>query len=268
MKQLWILALLFCTFACKQNQELIIIHTNDTHAHYEPLHSGNELGRGGLIERAAFIDSVRAAVGENNVLLLHAGDFSQGTTYFSELKGQFEACAINALRYDCVVLGNHEFDNGIDDLASRLASFESTKVVSSNIEVSGLSIEPYVKPYAVFERAGKKIGVIGIEPNLAAAVSAAVSSQIKQLDNVEVVNKWAAYLRNDLHCNLVILLSHAGFEDDMQLVPNICGVDVIIGGHSHTDFTEPFIGIDAEAKRVPIVSDGRWGTKMGLLKIR
>ena len=100
--------------ACQRSPRLIILHTNDTHSHFEPLRGGEQAGKCGVIERAAFIDSIRTVYGEDKVLLLDAGDFSQGTSYFSELNGQLEPRIINDMRYDCVTLGNHEFDNDID----------------------------------------------------------------------------------------------------------------------------------------------------------
>ena len=100
---------------------LVILHTNDTHSHFEPMRDEEYAGMGGIIERAAYLDSVRKVEGPENVLLLHAGDFSQGTTYFSELGGNLEIQALNVMGYDVVTLGNHEFDNGLEDLGRRLS---------------------------------------------------------------------------------------------------------------------------------------------------
>ena len=109
--------------ACNQQPKLVILHTNDTHSHFEPLRGGADDGHGGAIERAAFVDSVRAAVGPERLLLLHAGDFSQGSPYFTELNGAMEPMVINDIAYDCTTLGNHEFDNDIEALTARIKSF-------------------------------------------------------------------------------------------------------------------------------------------------
>lgn len=260
-----LLSVLACS--CSNEPRLVILHTNDTHSHFEPVRSGSDAGRGGVIERAAFVDSVRNAVGEDRVLLLHAGDFSQGTSYFSELGGQLEPRMINALRYDCVTLGNHEFDNGIEDLTGRLAQLKNTCVVSANIDVSQFSLAEYVKPYAVIRKAGMKIGIIGLETNLSANVSATISSRIPQLDDVEVTNKWADYLRNTEKCDLVILLSHIGYEEDQQLVPQTRNLDIVIGGHSHT-FVDGLVYVkDLDGREVPVITDGCFGLEMGEIKI-
>lgn len=259
------LALALC--ACRNEPRLVIIHTNDTHSHFEPIRSGTDAGRGGVIERAAFIDSVRNAVGEDKVLLLHAGDFCQGTSYFSELGGELEPRIINALGYDCVTLGNHEFDNGIEALEKLLSEFTDTKVVCSNIDVSQFKLADYVKPYVILEKAGLKIGIIGLESNLAANVSSVTSSRIPQLDDVEVTNKWAGYLHDTEKCDLIILLSHAGYSEDQKIVPQTRYLDIVIGGHSHT-FVDDFLYVkDLDGRKVPIITDGCFGVEMGEIKL-
>ena len=87
-------------------QDLTILHFNDTHSHIDPQRSGELQGRGGVIEQAAYIDQVRAEEGRRNVLLVHAGDFGQGTSYFTELGGNIEIDVMNALGFDVVTLGN------------------------------------------------------------------------------------------------------------------------------------------------------------------
>lgn len=267
MRRFFVLALLAAVLpvlgSCERRPRLVILHTNDTHSHFEPIRSGADAGKGGAIERAAFIDSVRNAVGEDKVLLLHAGDFSQGTSYFSELGGQLEPRVINDMRYDCVTLGNHEFDNGIEDLAGRLARLEGTKVVSANIDVSQFELGKYVQPYAIIEKAGLRIGIIGLETNLSANVSATISSRIPQLDNVEVTNKWASYLHDSEKCDLIILLSHIGYDEDRKLVPLTRHIDLVVGGHSHT-FVDGFVYVeDLDGRKVPIITDGCFGLDMG-----
>lgn len=260
------IALVLCSCASTKPR-LVIIHANDTHSHYEPIRSGEDAGLGGLIERAAFVDSVRNAVGEDKVLLLHAGDFSQGSIYFSELRGEFEPLIINDLRYDCVTLGNHEFDNGLENLVERLSGLKNTEIVSSNIDIAHLELAKYVKPYTVIERGGMKIGIIGLAPNLRANVSASVSSRFEQLDNVEVCLKWADFLRNEKKVDMIILLSHLGMDEDMELIPNTENIDLVIGGHSHTQLEEMVYVADKNSQQVPIVTDWCWGMEMGLVKI-
>lgn len=252
---------------CACQPRLIIIHTNDTHSHFEPVRGGDYDGLGGVVERAAFIDSVRAAEGEDRVLLLHAGDFSQGSSYFSELKGNMEPRIINDLRYDCVTLGNHEFDNDIEELCRRLKMLEGTKVVCANLDLSPFELGEYVKPYAIFERGGMKVGIIGMEADISTSVSNTVSSRIPIFDNIEVVNKWESYLHDTEKCDLIILLSHLGYSEDQMLVPQTKWIDLIVGGHSHT-FVDDIVYVrNSRGRKVAVITDGRWALEMGEIKV-
>lgn len=266
MKRMITAVLALAALCSCQQPRLVILHTNDTHSHFEAIRGGEDDGRGGVIERAAFVDSVRNAMGEGRVLLLHAGDFNQGSSYFSELGGSLEVETVNAFRYDCITLGNHELDNGIEDLCERVKRI-NCPVVCANIDWSPFELGKYIQPYAVIERGGMKIGIIGLETDLSVNVSKTTSSRLRQLDDTEVVNKWSAYLRNEEKCDLVILLSHIGFVEDQELVPTLHGVDFVIGGHSHTKIDKPAVVRDADRKKVPVVQDGGWGLEMGMLTV-
>lgn len=261
----YIAAALLTVLSCSRTPSLVILHTNDTHSHLEPIRSGDHCGEGGIIERAAFVDSVRAAVGESKVLLLHAGDFSQGSSYFTEYGGYLEIDLINALRYDCVTLGNHEFDNGIEALADRLKKLECP-VVCANLDLSPFELGQYVKPYAILEKGGKKIGIIGLETNLSTNVSKTISARISQLDAAEVTNRYAAELKAQ-KCDLVILLSHLGYNEDQDLVTKVRNIDLVVGGHSHTFVDEMKYVRDLDRKKVPVVTDGCFGLEMGEVRI-
>lgn len=267
MKKL-ILALAAAAVLCSCQPRLVILHLNDTHSHLEPVRGGKYDGHAGVIERAALIDSVRTARGENRVLLVHAGDFVQGTSYYTELEGEVEIKVINDLRYDVITLGNHEFDNGIEHLCSMLKRLESTQVICANLDLSPFELGEYVKPYAIVEKAGMKIGLIGLESYLLTNVSRAISSRIRQLDNVESTNKWAAYLHDEEKCDLIILLSHLGYDRDHELVPQTHYLDLVIGGHSHTFVDDLDYVLDADNKKIPIITDGSWGYEVGELYIR
>lgn len=264
-----LLAALVCQPALGQKR-LTILHVNDTHSHLEPERSGDLKGMGGIIERAAYRDSVVKADGKKNVLLLHAGDFSQGTSYFSVLNGDIEIDLINALQYDCVTLGNHEFDNGITELARRLSSI-NCPVVCANYDFSKTELGPYVKPYAIVKKAGMKIGIIGLAPDLTRLVSKATSTVLQAYDNADAVNKWAAWLKSEQGCDIVIALTHIGFTGetyiDPQLVRNSRNVDIVVGGHSHTALKEPYYETNLDGVRVPIVQDDSWGLTVGNMKV-
>ena len=250
-------------------QELVILHTNDTHSHIDPVKSGPEAGLGGVIERAAYIDSVRSAVGRRNLLLVDAGDFSQGTSYFTILKGDIEVELLNEMGYDAVTLGNHEFDNGPEDLVRRL-KMAKFRVVCANYDLSGSGLDRYVKPYTIVRRAGKKIGIIGLLVDVTKVVDRSVAEKLRYLDPVAVTNRYSGLLK-EKGCDLVIVLSHLGMEKsdftDIQLARSCRNVDLIIGGHSHTFLEEPVCVEDADGNDVMIVTDGCWGLYVGKLEL-
>lgn len=254
-------------------QSLVIVHANDTHSHIEPLRigSGPEEGMGGVIERAAFVDSVRRADGKGKVLLLHAGDFSQGTSYFTVMKGDLEIDLINAMGYDAVALGNHEFDNGIEELTRRLKKVKCP-VLCANYDFSPFELGKYVRPYAIVRRGGLKIGIIGLLTDISRVVSSEIADRIPSLDAVEVTNMYARILKEKEHCDLVVALTHIGFDEgegisDLNLVAGTRNVDVVVGGHSHTFLKKAVMKKNTDGKIVPIVQDGCWGLYEGVLKV-
>ena len=253
------------------SQDLVILHVNDTHSHEEPLRDGGaQGGMGGVIERAAYVDSVRTAVGKKNVLLLHAGDYSQGTSYFTELGGDIEIDLINAMKYDVVTLGNHEFDNGIDELARRLGNLKCP-VVCANYDFSELVLGKYVKPYVIVRKGGMKIGVIGLLTDVTRVVQRSIADKMKRFDDIEVANKWADYLKNEEHCDMVIALTHIGFDsvgmNDPALVAGTRNIDLVVGGHSHTFLTDAEYRNNLDGRPVPIVQDGCWGLFVGQVDV-
>jgi len=252
-------------------QDLTVLHLNDTHSHIDPERSGKNMGRGGVIEQAAYIDSVRTADGAANVLLLHAGDFSQGTSYFTELSGDIEIDVLNAMGFDAVCLGNHEFDNGLDELARRLNNLD-VPVVCANYDFSSTPLNGLVEPYVVVEKAGRRIGIIGLLTDLSLVVDAAIAEKLKYEHPAEVAVPWAKYLRDVEHCDLVVCLTHLGYEGedytDRELAAVSRDIDIIVGGHSHTRLDDFQTVTNLDGKDVVIVTDWKWGLNIGNLKVR
>lgn len=258
-----VFAALLLNAASVSAQKLVILHTNDTHSHLD----ASREGQGGVIERAAYIDGVRKEFGRKNVLLLHGGDFNQGTSYFTLLGGDLEVSLVNALKYDCITLGNHEFDNGIEDLARR-ADVIDCPIVCANYDFTPFPIlRDKVKPYAILKKSGMKIGIIGVLCDLSSVVSRATSDRIPHLDDVKAVDLWADYLKNVKKCDLVIVLSHMGFEEDMDIASKTSNVDIFVGGHSHTDLNDLVYVTNAAGEQVPVTQDGQWGLAMGRVEI-
>ena len=252
---------------------LTILHTNDTHSQIEPIRSGEDAGMGGVVERAAFVDSVRRANGASNVLLVDAGDFSQGTPYFTLFKGKVEVDVMNSMKYDIATIGNHEWDNGVEQLDSRLKKAEF-KAVLCNYKIDSKSLSSKIKPYAIVRRGGLKIGLVGVLTDVSSAVSAEMTRNIHYIDPVEPVNKWAGFLKNEKKCDYIIVISHCGYSSkigepvgDVQMAPSLHNVDIIIGGHTHTNLLEPTWVKDADGKPIMIVTDYHKGVYVGEIKL-
>ena len=251
---------------------ITILHVNDTHSQLEPVRSGEYAGMAGVLERAAYIDSVRVADGRDNVLVLHAGDSWQGSAYFTEFDGTFEVQALNAIGYDAVTLGNHEFDNGLEELGEKLSSLECPIVVC-NYDFSPFEIGKYVKPYVIVEKAGKKIGIIGVLCKLKDMVAGDIADRVPEFDMIPTVQKYVDQIRKE--CDLVIALTHIGYTEhnpgditDPQLVAATRGIDIVVGGHSHTFMEKPDMVKNLDGKPVPIVQTGWMGAYMGEFKVR
>ena len=160
MKRMFlIMAIAVSMMACRQ-ERLTILHTNDTHSCIEPERDGGA----GVLNRALLLEHLRDSIGADNVLLFDCGDFSQGSLYYNAFKGAAEIELMNAMGYDACAIGNHEFDFGMDNMA-RIFSMAEFPVVCANYDFAGTVCEGIVKPWAIIERAGMRIGVFGLSPD-------------------------------------------------------------------------------------------------------
>ncbi len=222
-----------------QDRELVILHTNDTHSQIEPYTYKADTNVGGYLRREALVREVRQQ--HPNVLLVDAGDFSQGTPYFNFYKGYVELHLMNEMGYDAVTLGNHEFDNGCAALAKRLKKARFA-TVCANYDFKNKALAKVVKPYVIVERGGCKIGIFGLTVDVSALVSPETAKDLVYHDPVEPARKIVAELRRQ-GCDLIVCLSHLGVEEhamnDFKLAEQVDGIDVIVGGHSHKEFAQP-----------------------------
>ena len=275
MKKIFLSIIAFAAVTTLAAQDLTILHLNDTHSHIEPEKLGDINGHGGIIEQAIYISEVRQEMGKKNVLLLHAGDFSQGTSYFTELKGQIEIDNLNAMGYDAVTLGNHEFDNGMEVLAGRLKQL-NCPVVCANYDFSATPLADVVKPYTIVKRAGKKIGIIGVLTDVSTVVDKSLNKGLEFQNPIPIVQKYVDDLRNEKGCDLIICLTHLGDKGskskgaliDQDLVAGTTGVDIVVGGHAHTELDEMEVWKNADGEDVVYVTDGGWGLEVGRLDVK
>ncbi len=265
-KMIFALCAFFAAFTMDA-QVLNIIHTNDTHSHIDPQRSGKYKGMGGVIERAAYIDELRSEAGKRNVLLLSAWDFSQGTSYFPELGGNIEIDVLNSMKYDAVCIGNHEFDNGIDELARRLKNLKAP-ALCANYDFSATSLKGLTKPYVIVRKAGKKIAIIGLLADVSDVVDSKIAKALTYQEPAPVVNELAEFLKNKKKCDYIICVSHLGYVEDKELASKINNVDLIVGGHSHTLLNNYKTVEDIDGDDVVIVQDWHFGIDVGHLKVK
>lgn len=272
---LWGLALACMgPLAAQQTRELNILQTSDTHSRIEPVSpkaANADAGMGGAARRAALVAQYRAV--HPDVLLFDCGDISQGTPYYNLFKGELEIKMMNLMKYDAMAIGNHEFDFGMENMARlfRLADFP---VVCANYDVTGTVLEGLVKPYIVLEREGVRIGVFGLSPQLEGLVQAASCQGVVYKEPIGVAREMVKTLREDEHCDVVICLSHLGMlgekseiPGDERLVAGTSGIDLVLGGHSHTFMEHPALLKNAEGRDVPVMHSGRNGVFVGELKL-
>ena len=275
MKKIILSIIAFAAVTTQAAQDLTILHLNDTHSHIEPERLGEINGHGGIIEQAIYISEVREEMGKKNVLLLHAGDFSQGTSYFTELKGQIEIDNLNVMGYDAVTLGNHEFDNGMEVLAGRLKQLKCP-VVCANYDFSATPLAGLVQPYAIVKKAGKKIGIIGILTDISTVVDKSLNQGLEYKNPIPIVQEYADCLKDEKGCDLVICLTHLGdkrsktkgAQIDQDLVSGTTGVDIVIGGHAHSKIEEMQVWKNAAGEDVVYVTDSLWGLEVGRLDVK
>ncbi len=229
------------TYAQKQ---LTILHTSDTHSCILPLNKNLAdtlfAGRAGFIRRINMLKEERKK--DPNLLLFDSGDFSQGSPYYTLFKGDV-----------------------------RLFKKANFPIICSNYDFRGTPLEGLVKPYIVLKRKGIRIGVFALDPQLEGLVATANYGPIKYLNPVTVANDMVKILRGKEKCDLVICISHLGWEDkgmgDQMMIAGSRGIDVVLGGHSHSFFKELRYVKDLDGREVPVDHEGKNAIFVGKLML-
>ena len=242
--------------------KLTVLHTNDIHCHIDPFPESDAeyAGRGGIVRFASLVAKCRA---ENpNFLLLDAGDMFQGTPYFNYFKGDLMIKIMSKIGYDAGTIGNHEFDNGLADIASAF-QYAKFPIVSSNYDFTDTILSGMVKTYHILKRGGIKIGIYGLGIELDGLVGKLNYGNTRYLDPMETALKMERLLKIDHSCDLVICLSHLGFSyehnkiSDSSLAPQTKYTDLIVGGHTHSFLEKPLVLRNADGKQV-LVNQAGW----------
>ena len=249
-------------------KHITILHTNDVHSHLEAFSSNHSKypNRGGAARRYAYINMVKK---ENpNTLVLDAGDAFQGTPYFNYYGGELEYKLMSKMGYHASTIGNHEFDNGIENIAAQL-EHANFKLLNSNYNLKNTILDGMVKPYEIYELDGIKIGVFGLGIELDGLVSKKLYKETQYNDPVEVTKSIVRTLKDEKQCDLVICLSHLGYNYsgqkicDLKLAQQTRNIDLIIGGHTHTFLEKPTRIENLDFKTVLVNQVGWAGLNMG-----
>ncbi|ORY02709.1 Metallo-dependent phosphatase [Basidiobolus meristosporus CBS 931.73] len=265
-----------------QHSHITILHTNDLHAHYQEINiDGKDCTEtertangclGGIGRLASMVKQWREKVPD--LLLLDAGDQFQGSIFYNVFKGDLVARVMNELRYDLMVLGNHEFDDGPEALADFIEKVNFPVICANCVAEKSPRLNALLKPYHIFP--SQHLAVIGYVKNVTGSISNA-GPTMAFTDPISTVQKYVNYLRNELGIQRVIALSHNGYVDDLYLASNIRGLDAIVGGHSHTYLTSdkhdqnfkyakgayPTIVKDLDDHDVYVVQAWAWGRYLG-----
>ncbi|SNS64793.1 5'-nucleotidase [Belliella buryatensis] len=244
-----------------KSSRLCILHTNDMHSRIDPFPNdgSRNAGQGGMTKLASLIKKIRNE--EDNILLLDSGDFFQGTPYFNVYGGELELKLMSEMGYDASTLGNHEFDNGLEGIANQLehAKFE---ILSSNYDFRETILKGAFKPYKVYNKSGLKIGVFALGIKLEGLVGAKNYGNTKYLDPAGKAQEMIQELKKK-KCDLIICLSHLGYSSDVRLAEQISGINLILGGHSHTFLDEPNLLKNAEGHQTIINQVGTAALRLG-----
>lgn len=254
-------------------RRFVVLHTNDwqsrllgygPNSEYSPNSLNDDLTVGGVARLATLLHERRASLGEVPLLTLDAGDFSMGTLFHTVAREEGgELRLLGALGYDATTLGNHEFDFRPSGLAQMIAAAEragdapNVPILASNIRFSAQSADDdalealqragRIQPYRIVEKGGLRFGLFGLMGRDAVEVSP-LMAPVTFADPLAAARDMVRLLREQERVDVVILLSHMGVSaqpdgswrgEDVELVEQVPGIDLVIGAHSHSLLREP-----------------------------
>ncbi|MEY3237793.1 MAG: hypothetical protein RI883_1894 [Bacteroidota bacterium] len=261
------------TFAQNEKRKvpkLTILHTNDTHSNIDPFPSNHAKfpNMGGVSKRFELIQKIREE--EEHVLVLDAGDIFQGTPYFNKFGGVLEMKLMTAMGYDAATMGNHDFDGGMDGFlkAQKYADFP---FLCANYDFSNTILKDQTQSNLIIKKGKIKVGIFGIGLELNGLVPKDKYGETIYLDPIETANQQAAILKKK-GCDLIICLSHLGFEydtdkiSDRVLAKKTKNIHLILGGHTHTFLEKPIEEKNLDNQIVLINQVGWGGVQLGRLE--
>lgn len=256
----------------KKLKKLTVLYTNDQHSRIEPFPANDPkyAGQGGFAKRATLIEKIRKE--EEHVLLLDAGDIFQGTPYFNYYHGELEYKLMSEMGYDATTLGNHDFDLGIENIVQQMPHAKFS-FVNCNYDFKDTALQGKILPYKVIKKGGLTIGILGLGIELEGLVPKHLFNGIQYKNPAECANTTAAHLKQNLHCDYIICLSHLGYKYDYNKVSDVTTaaltkyIDLFIGGHTHTFLDQAVSVKNSEGNEVLITQVGWAGIWLGRMDI-
>ncbi|CDN55331.1 5'-nucleotidase, ecto (CD73) [Neorhizobium galegae bv. officinalis bv. officinalis str. HAMBI 1141] len=266
--------------------ELNILHINDFHSRLESINatdstcSAEDEGKGvcfgGAARLLTAINQARDALKaqNKNVILLNAGDNFQGSLFYTTYKGAAEAEALNAMKFDAMTVGNHEFDDSDDVLATFLDKIQFPVVTANVVPSAAAKIGNRIKPSLVLTVGGQKIGIVGAVTNDTAEI-ANPGPNITIADDVAKITEAVQGLKAQ-GVDKIIALTHVGYPRDLAIIAKIPDVDVVVGGHTHTLLSNVAKGAEGPyptwsdnpgGYKVPVVQAFQYSKYLGDIKI-
>lgn len=260
----------FSALSAASEYQLTILHTNDQHSRIEPFDASytRNPNQGGFTRRAALVQKIRNE--EKNVLLLDSGDTFQGTPYFNFFGGELEFKLMSMMGYDASTMGNHDFDNGLQGF-KKVRSAAKFPFICSNYDFKNTILDGETEKYKIFNKNGIKVGLFGVGIQLSGLVGKKDYGETEYLDPIEIAQQYSDFLRNEKKCDMVICLSHIGYDykddpkkvSDKILAAKTDGIDLILGGHTHTFLPEPQSFLNRKGKNVLVNQVGWAGLLLG-----
>ena len=252
--------------------KLTILHSNDVHSRIDPFPDNDKKypGMGGMAQKASLIKDIRAEV--DNVLLLDCGDIFQGTPYFNFYHGELEMKLMTEMKYDAATMGNHDFDAGTDGFEKQLIHADFP-IIISNYDFSNTILNNKTSAYKTFQKNNIKVGVFGLGIELKGLVPDTLYGNTIYLDPVSKAKEMVTILRDEEKCDYIICLSHLGYQykdekiSDVLLAQQTEGIDLILGGHTHTFLDAPVNYKNLAGQSVLINQVGWAGVWLGRIDI-
>jgi 5'-nucleotidase len=261
-----------------QDLRLVVLHTTDIHSRLLPydmtvLAGDQNLGLlqenrpfGGIARLAHVVKRERARGART--IYVDSGDCFQGAPIFNAFVGEVEQRALSLMRPDAVVIGNHEFDEGLSNYTTQLDAWATYPLVAANyLFEPGEPLGEIAKPFEVIEAQGMKIGVIGVGnfSSLSSVTDVGNSLKMVPLQIHEVVQDWIDFL--DPHVDLIVALSHGGLSEDEDMIKNTRGLDLVMGGHLHIVLSPPKVIQDKAGREVILAHSGAFAKFVGRLDV-